>query len=314
MRITQYAAALTLAMSCAAFAQDYPTKPVRLITTEPGGSGDLVGRLIAGAISAPLGQQVVVDNRSAIPGIEAVAKAAPDGYTLLLPGAAMWIGPLLQPLSFDPVNDFTPVTLLIRQPNILAVHPSLPVTNVKQLIAIARARPNDLSYGSAPVGGSTHLAAELFKYMAGVSILRVPYKGTGPAMNALLSGEVQVMFPTAGAVMPLANSGRLRPLAVTTAQPSALAPGMPTVAASGVPGYESASMLALFAPAKTPAAVIARLNQEVVRALARTDVKEKLASVAMEAAGGPPGELMAAVKGEMERMGKVIKATNMRAD
>jgi tripartite-type tricarboxylate transporter receptor subunit TctC len=298
-----------------ASSQSYPNKPIRIVTIEAGGGGDLAARLIAQGLSGSLGQQVLVDNRGGgVIAIEIVAKAPPDGYTLLLYGGTLWIGPLLQKVSWDPVRDFSPITLAVTFPNIVAVHPSMPVKSVKELTALAKARPGELNYGSGSIGASTHLAAELFKSMAGVNIVRVPYKGGGPATIALVTGEVQLMFATVGLVTPHVKSGRLRALAVTTAQPSALAPGLPTVAASGVPGYESASILGILAPAKTPEGIINRLNQEIVRALHRPEVKERLFSSGVETVGSSPVELAATMRAESAKWGKVVKEAGIRAE
>ena len=246
-----------------AFSQSYPLKTVRIVTSAVGGANDLIARLIAQGIADPLGQPVIIDNRGVI-SIELVSKAPPDGYTLLLFGPPMWVAPLLQNTPYDPVRDFAPITLLVRNPNILVVHPSVPVKSVKELIVLAKARPGELNYSSASTGGPTHLAGELFKAMAGVNIVHVPYKGGGPALNDLIGGHVQLTFDGSNLV-PHIKSGKLKPLAVTTLTPSALFPELPTVAGSGLPGYEAVALHGVFAPAKTPDTVINRLNQEMVR-------------------------------------------------
>ena len=285
--------------------QEYPSKTIRIITAAAGGGADFTARLIAQGLSASLGQPVVVDNRTGILASEAVSKAPPDGYTLLVIGSSVWIGPLMQKMPYD-MNDIAPISLTDGTANLLAVHPSLPVKSVKELIALAKARPGELNYSSSPPGSPTHLAAELFNSMAGVKIVRVVYKGTAPAIAALIGGEVQMIITDAGLLTPHAKSGRLRALAVTSAQPYALAPGLPTVAAT-VPGYESGSVTCLFAPAKTPAAIITRLNQEVVRYLARSDVKEKFFNAGAETVGNSPGEFAALIKSDTAKWGKVIK-------
>jgi tripartite-type tricarboxylate transporter receptor subunit TctC len=294
-------------IACAVHAQPYPSKPVRIVTTEPGSGNDLVARLIAAGLSGNLGQQVIVDNRGILAG-EIVAKAPPDGYTLLAYGSPFWLAPFIRNnVGYDPVRDFAAVTLSASSPNILVVHPSLPVNSVRELIALAKARPGELNYGSSSTGATPHLAAELFKSMAGVNIMRVPYKGSGAALNDLIGGQVQLMFPNAGAATPHVKSGRLRALAVTTAQPSVLAPGLPTMAASGLPGYESVSPFGIFAPAGTPAVIINRLNQEIVRVLITAEVKERLYNVGVEVVGGSPEQLMVTMKSEMAMWGKVIR-------
>jgi tripartite-type tricarboxylate transporter receptor subunit TctC len=299
--------------------QNYPNRPLRMVTAEAGGGVDFTARVIAqGGLSDRLGQQLIVDNRGGAGGAiaaEIVAKAPPDGHTLLVYASAMWFLPLLRSnLPYDPVRDFAPITCAAKSPNMLVVHPTLPVSSVKDLIALARARPGELNYGSGGTGSTAHLAAELFKAMAGVDIVRIPYKGTGPALNDLIAGRVRVMFATAGAVTPHVRSGRLKALAVTSAQPSVLAPDLPTVAASGLPGYELISVYGIFAPVKTPAAIVKQLNQEIVRILGRADVKERFLNNGMETVGSSPEELAAMRTSDMARMGKVIKDAGIRED
>ncbi len=294
------------------FGQNYPNKPIRIVASAAGGSGDFAARLIAQGLTGALGQQVVVDNRGGIIPGEIVSKAPPDGYTLLIDAASFWIGPLLQETPYDPVKDFAPVTLTDSAPNVLVVNPSLPVKSVKELIALAKARPGELNYGSSSTGSTPHLAAELFNNMAGVKIVRVPFKGSGPAVISLLGGQVQLMFATAGSVAPHVKSGRLRALAVASPQPSALAPGLPTIAASGVPGYEAVAFEGMFAPAKTPVAIIDRLNQEIVRVLNRAEVKERFFNAGVETVGSTPEEFAAAIKSNVAKWGKLIKDAGIR--
>ena len=295
------------------FGQTYPNKPIRIFTAEVGGSGDLVARLIAQGISGPLGQPVIVDNRFSVIAAETVAKAAPDGHTLLVISNFLWAAPLMQSMSFDPVRDFLPVSLAVSAPNFLVVHPSLPIKSVKELVALAKARPGELNYGTSGTGTTNHFAAELFKALAGINIVRVNYKGGGPLLNALLGGEVQLTFNSAGAVMPHIKSGRLRALAVSSAQRSALFPELPTVAAT-LPGYETGGASALYAPAGTPAAIVNRLNREVVKVLNQADVKEKFLSVGTEVVASSPEQLTAKVKAEMARLGKVVKDAGLRVE
>jgi tripartite-type tricarboxylate transporter receptor subunit TctC len=294
------------------FGQKYPNKPIRIVASAAGGSGDFAARLIAQGLSGALSQQVVVDNRGGVIPGEIVSKAPPDGYTLLIDAASFWIGPLLQETPYDPVKDFAPVTLTDSAPNVLVVNPSLPVKSVKELIALAKARPGELNYGSSSTGSTPHLAAELFNMMAGVKIVRVPFKGSGPAVISLLGGQVQLMFATAGSVAPHVKSGRLRALAVASLQPSALAPGLPTIAASGVPGYEAVAFEGMFAPAKTPVAIIDRLNQEIVRVLNRAEVKERFFNAGVETVGSTPEEFAAAIKSNVAKWGKLIKDAGIR--
>ena len=298
--------------------QDYPRRPIRVVTAEPGGGNDYTARVIVQAIGGSLGQPMIVDNRGGAGGVIAadiVAKAQPDGHTLLLYANNVWIIPLLNSNApFDAVRDFAPITWAAKSSNTLVVHPSLPVKSVQELIAYAKARPGELNYGSGGNGSSTHLAVELFKSMTGVNIVRVSFKGNGPALNAMLGGEVHVMITTAGSVTPHLKSGRLRPLAVTSAEPSPLAPGLPTIAASGLPGYESIQIYGVFAPAKVPAAIVKRLNEEIVRVLGRPDVKEKFIANGMEPVGSTPQLLAATMKSEIVRIGKVIKEAGIRGD
>ncbi len=299
-----------------AFSQNFPHKPIRMVSPGPGGGADFAARLIAQGISGPLGQQVIVENRptGVIPG-EIVARALPDGYTLLVSGNSFWIGPFMQDHTpYDPVQDFAPVTLAVGSPNILVVHPAVAANSVKELIALARAKPGVLNYASASAGGSVHLAAELFKYLAGVNIVRIPYKSSGVSITALVGGEVQLTFSNAAPVVPHVNAGRLRALAVTTLQPSALFPELPTMAGSGLPGYDVASVYAIFAPAKTPSTIVNRLNQELVRLLNRTDVRERFIAAGVATIGTTPQGLADAMKREMTSMGKVIRDAGIRAD
>ncbi len=309
-------AVLFLSNSAILCAQNFPAKPIRIITAEAGGGVDLISRLISQGAGPLLNQQILVDNRGGAGGAlagEAVAKAPADGYTLLLYGSAIWLAPFLRSnVPYDPVRDFAPVTLSARAPNIIVVHPSLPVRSVKDLIALAKARPGELNYGSASSGSSSHLAPELFKSMAGVNIVRIASKGTGIALNDVLSGQIHLRIPNAASVAPQIKAGKLRGLAVTSPVPSALFPGMPTVAASGLPGFESGTIAGIFAPAKTPQPVISRLNQEIVRALAQPDIKEKLFNAGVEAVGSSPEQLSITVKSEMTRLGKIINDAGIR--
>jgi tripartite-type tricarboxylate transporter receptor subunit TctC len=298
-----------------ASAQAYPTKPVRIVVTGVGSGGDFAARLLAQGVTATLGQALIVDNRGSgnLPA-EIVAKAAPDGYTLCLSAAPLWITPFLRKTAYDPLRDFAPVTLAISSPNILVVHPALPVKSVRDLIALIRAKPGALNYATSGIGASSFLAAELFKAMLHADLLRVNYKSGGLALTELISGQVQLMFANAGSVAAHLQSGRLKALAVTSAKPSALMPGLPTIAAAGLPGYELVSVQGIFAPAGTPEAVIARLNREFIPFLRRADTREKFFAAGVESIGGSPEELAATLKSEMARLGKVIQATGIVLD
>ena len=318
MSIAHHAAwtSLVCAVALAAgegYGQDYPNKPIRIVVGGAGGGGDFVARVIAQGLPASLGQQVIVVNYPSgfIPG-ETAAKAPPDGYTLLSIASNLWLGPLMQKTPYDPVRDFAAVTLAASSPLVLVVHPALPVKTVKEFIALARSRPGELNYATGATGAGGHLSAELFKAMTGVNMVRIPYTSGSARMAALMSGEVQLEFVATGAVSPHLKTGRLRPLAITGAERSALAPGLPTIAASGVPGYESCSTYGIFAPARTPAAFISRLNQEIVRMLHAPEVRDKLFSSGMEAVGSSPEVLASKIKSEMSRMGKVITDAGIR--
>ena len=315
------AAAAACALSgYAAAAETYPVKPVRVIAAfSPGGFVDLTARLVSGPLSAALGQQVVVENRAGAGGIvgtELVAHAAPDGYTLTVGSAGTHaVNQSLYPkLPYNVLRDFQPVARLTDAPSILAVHPSLPARSVKDLIALARSRPGEIMYASAGAGTSTHLAAALFEHLARVKLVHVPFKGGGPAMIAVVAGEVPVTFGTAASVSPHTRSGRLRGLAVTGGQRSALLPELPTIAESGLPGYEMLNWLGMFAPAGTPRAVVERLSSELARIARMPEV-----SSALKAAGAEPSPLGADefarfVKSEVEKWAKVVAATGMTAN
>jgi tripartite-type tricarboxylate transporter receptor subunit TctC len=230
-------------------------------------------------------------------------------------GSPVWLMPFMRDnVPWDPIKDFAPVTQMVSLPNILTVHPSLPVKSVKDLIALAKARPGELNYGSGSTGASNHLAAELFSAMTGVSMVRIPYKGGGPAVLGLIGGQVQLMFATAASVSPHIKSGRLRAIAVTSAEPSALFPGLPTVAASALPGYAAETIYGVFAPANTPASIVDRLQQEIARALGRAEVRERLFGLGIEAVGSSPQFFSALIKSDMAKWGKVIKNAGIHED
>ena len=296
-----------------AFTQTYPSKPIRIVTSPAGGGNDLPARLIARALSGPLGQQLIVDNRPTILIADIVAKAPPDGHTLLVTGSAHWIGPLVEKVSYDPIKDFAPITMVDRSPSVLVVHPSMPLKSVRQLIALAKAKPGELNFSVGGPGTSNFIGAIMFNHMAGVNIVRIPYKGTAPALAAVMSGEVHAMFGSAGGATPHIKSGRLRALAVGSTQPSALFPGLPTIASSGLPDFVSEALHALFAPAGTPQAIVARLNQEVGRYLQSAEAKDVFLKMGVETAPGSPDELTAFMKSDVARTDKVLKAAGSGA-
>ena len=304
-------AVLGLSVSGAVFAQTYPVKPVRIVTVAPGSANDIVARLIAQEIRGSLGQPVVVDNRGTV-AAELVARAPADGYTLLLYGSAVWLSPLIRSTTpYDPVKDFAPITLVASSPNVVVVHLSLPVKSARELIALARARPGEINYAAGSLGAAPHLAAELFKAMGKLNIVRVAYKGTGGSLIGILSGEVGLMFPTAGSVTPYIKSGKLRALAVTSLQPTALAPGLPLLSES-LPGYESVSLNGMLAPARTPDAIIRQINAEVAKVMTRADIKEKLVAAGTDAMSTSPEEFAAIIQADMAKWGKVIRDAGIR--
>ncbi len=290
--------------------QDYPAKPIRILGPEPGSGIDFQVRLIAPTLTERLGQQVIVDNRAPAVVVETAARSPADGYTLIAGASLIWITPLLRKTAYDPIRDFAPITLMSSSPFVLVVHPSLPVQSVKDLIALAKARPGQLNYASATPGGGSALSAELFKSMAGVDIVGIPYKGSVQGMAALMTGEVQVMVNTAATTLTQVKAGRLRALAVTSAKPTPLAPGLPTVAAAGLPGYESAVYVGMLAPAGTPGNVINRLNLEIVRALGTPDMKEKFFAAGADVATSTPAQFGAKIQSEIAKWGKLIKDAN----
>lgn len=304
------ALAASLAVACCslqAAAQDYPNRPVRIVTSPPGGGNDFPARILAKGLSAALNQQVLIDNRPTIVTGEVVAKSPPDGYTLLVSGTPLWIGPLVEKTSYDPIADFAPISVLDRAAVLLVVHPSMPVKSVKDLIALARSRPGALNYSSGANGASNHLGGVLFNHLAQVNIVRIPYKGTAPAMTAVMTGEVQLMFPGVGGAAPHVKSGRLRALAVGSAEPSTFLPDVPTLDASGVSGYSCVTLHALFAPAATPAPILTRLEQETVRFIRSAEARDMMMKGGVEAVSSSPQELSAIMKTEMTTIGKILR-------
>jgi tripartite-type tricarboxylate transporter receptor subunit TctC len=302
------ALAILLACGTTAVAQEFPSKPVRIIASQAGSSGDFVARTVAEALARNLGQQVIVDNRGGgvIAG-ELVAKSPADGYTLLLYGNTHWLLPLMRKqVPYDAYRDFAPISTAARGVNILVVHPSLPVKSVKDLIALARARPGQLNFSSAALGTMNHLAAELFKHSAGINIVRVAYRGSPAAMNGVMVGETQLMFSPAAPAMPVIRAGKVRALAVSTLARSAAYPDLPTMVEAGLPGFEAVSIHGVFAPARTPDAVVTRLNREIVSVLQQPGVRRRLDGIGVEAAGGTPGEFATLIRDEVARLGKVI--------
>jgi tripartite-type tricarboxylate transporter receptor subunit TctC len=302
-------------MSSAARAQEapYPNRYIRILTSEAGSTNDIVSRILARHLPEKLGQTVVVENRGG-PAADVAARAAPDGYTFLLYGSSVWVLPYFRRMSYDPLRDLTAVSSAYSQAIILLVHPSLPVKSVKELMALAKARPGQLNYSAGTTAATPHLAMELFKYQSKLDLLRVNYRGTQPAVNALVAGEVQVMFTGAGSVQPLVKSGRLRAIAVTTAERSPLTPGLPTVAESGLPGYEFTSVVGVFAPAKTPAAIVEMMSREITAVLKRPEIVESLFESGTASLGSTPEEFGGRVRADIERWRKIIKDTGIKIE
>jgi tripartite-type tricarboxylate transporter receptor subunit TctC len=289
-----------------------------IVAYPPGGGTDQVGRVMADQLSQTLGQNVVVDNRGGATGnigTELAARAVPDGYTLLMGNVAPNAVnvSLFKKLGFDPVKDFAPVSLVAITPNILVAHPSIPVKTVKELIAYAKARPGTLNFPSAGVGSSSHLAGEMLKSLAGISMVHIPFKGGGPALVAVIAGEVQIMFATMPAAMPHVKSGKVKPVAVTTAKRSQAMPELPTIADSGVKGYEASTWYGLLAPARTPPAIITRLHADTVKILAGP-TRQRLEVQGFEPEGGTPAEFAAYIKSEIVKWAKVIKDAGIPAE
>lgn len=299
---------------------EYPVRPMRMVITyPPGGNTDLVGRALAQKLVEAWGQQVVIDNRGGAGGVigTLIAKqAAPDGYTMLFgTSAGMVLNPLIQPkLAYDPFKDFAPVSLVVIIPQLLMAHPSLPANNVKELIALARAKPGQLNVASSGIGTPNHLGAEMLKAMAGIDIVHVPYKGGGPATTDLIAGQVQLQFTSIPSMMPYIKSGRLKALAVGSATRSAALPDVPTIAESGVPGYEYTTWYGIFAPLGTPAPVIAKLNAGIGQALRSPDLIQRLASQGAEPAPGAPEGLAKHLRNESARWARIIKSAGIRIE
>lgn len=313
MRAVIAASAVLFCVGVSAHAQTYPAKPIRMVIPFPaGGTTDITARIAAQKLSEALGQQVVPDNRpgaSGNIGAEQVAKAAPDGYTLVtLPGSTLTIHPALYPkLPFDPLKDFAPVTILAAVPNLLVVHPSLPVRNVKELIALAKSRPGQLNYASTGAGQSTHLSMELLKTMSATTITHVPYKGSAPALTDMLGGHVPMMFDNMPSVLPHVKAAKLRAIGVSTMKRAPVAPDIPTVAESGLPGFEVSVWFSVLAPANTPRDIVDRLNRVLVKALHSADVRERLATQGAEAIGNTPEDFIAVMKRDLTKWAKVVK-------
>lgn len=306
------------AIVCAAgaAAQSYPAKPVRIVVpSSPGGGTDILARVLAQKLAESLGQQFVVENRPGagqVIGVEAVARAAPDGYSLLMAASAIVINEVMYAKPpYETLRDFAPVTLVASLPNILVVHPALPARSVRELIALAKARPGQLNYSSAGAGTSPHLSMELFRLMAGITLTHVPYKGTGPATIDLVAGQVQLSMPNVLTAQPQIKGGKLRALGVTSARRATGLPDVPAIAET-VPGYEAIQWYGLLAPANTPRDAIAKLQSEVARILQNPEVKARLAADGADAVGNRPEEFAAYVRAEKDKWSKVVKSAGIK--
>jgi tripartite-type tricarboxylate transporter receptor subunit TctC len=319
--LSRLACVAALAASCsAALAQSYPVKPIRLIIAQaPGSATDVVSRTVGMKLSEALGQSIVVDARPGAGGTlgtEIAAKAPPDGYNLFMANnSTHGSNPALyQKLPYDAIRDFAPIIFVAATPYVLSVHPSLPVTTVKQLIALAKSRPGQINYGSAGNGSTHHLSGELMKTMAGIDMVHIPYKGTTPGIAALLSGEVSLMFNTVTGIAPHVKTGRVKALAVTTPKRSEMMPGVPTLSEAALPGFEMLSWFGLLAPAATPRNIIIRVNAETAKVLALPETRTALSNQGLEARGGTPEQFGDYIKGEIAKITRIAKTAGVKAE
>ena len=311
--------ALALFPALPLVAQTYPSKPIRFIVPfPPGGGNDIVGRIVAQKLAEGFGLSVVVDNRGGAGGTvgtEMAAKAPADGHTMLVNNISLAVNATLFPkLPYDTLKDLAPVTLVGRQPNIVVVNPSVPARSVRELLALAQAKPGQINYGSGGVGTASHLATELLKLMAKVDMVHVPYKGLGPALTDLMGGQIQLIISTLASALPQVRAGKLRALAVTTAKRSAFFPEIPSMDEAGVRGYEFSTWYGLLVPARTPRSIVDRLNQEMARVLGSGAVNDQFASQGLEAAHTSPQEFGVYLKSEVEKWAKVVKASGAKPE
>ncbi len=299
-------------------AQAYPSKPVRFVVPfVPGGPTDIQGRMLGEKLSQRIGQQVLIDNRGGAGGnigMELAVKAPADGYTIVIATVGTWaVNPHLYKMTFDVVRDFAPIIQISTSPGVLVVHPSVPAKSVKDLVALARARPGQLNYGSSGVGGFGHISGELFALMANIKMTHVPYKSSAPALTDVIAGQIEVLFNNAISTVPQVNAKRVRPLATTGAKRLAVLSELPTIAEAGVPGYENSSWSAVAAPAGTPAPIIGRLHKEFTGILADPDIQKRHADVGAQIIGGSPEQFHAYLKSEVAKFGKLVKAAGIKA-
>jgi tripartite-type tricarboxylate transporter receptor subunit TctC len=313
------AATLVLSSAAGAQAQSYPDRAVRVVVPFPAAGGtDILARLLLQRMAERLNGNFVIDNRAGAGGTigtEIVAKAAPDGYTILVASSSHTINPsVYKKIGYDPARDFAPVTLIAAGPGLLVVHPSVPAKSVKELIALAKSKPGQLIYASAGNGTPPHLAAELFKSMAGVDLVHIPYKGNVPAFVDLLTGAVSLSFPTITSGLPQVRSGKLRALGVTSKQRSTVVPDVPTIAESGLPGYEATTWYGMLAPAKTRTSIVSKLHDQMVEVLKLPDIREKLLAQGLESVGNRPDEFAAIISTELVKWSKVVAAAGVKAE
>ena len=314
--VATFLAAFLAGLAVSAAAQDYPTRPIRFVVPfAPGGGNDIIARIVAEGLTQALGKPVVVDNRpgaASILGTEIVAKAAPDGYTLLNAGTSTVFNvALYQKLPYDTLRDFAPVTLLADQPNILVAHPSLPATTLREFVDLARAQPGKLTYGSSGVGGGTHLAMELLTMTLKIEVLHVPYKGTGPALTAVLSNQISAIFSTFASALPHVKAERLRAFGVSGAKRSPTLPELPTIAEAGVPGYEYTTTYGMLAPAGTRRVIVEKLNKVTAGVLNSQDTRQKLLAQGIDPMSSTSAKYAAHLKSEIEKWSKVVRAANI---
>ena len=318
MRRIGLALCVLVALGAEAFAQSYPTRPIRLIVPFGAGGGtDNLARIIEPLVSRGLGQPLVIENRpggGSVIGMDAVAKAAPDGYTLVMTDTSIAVNPSLKPLPYDSIKDFEPVSLLATAPVILVAHPSLPAKTLQEFVALAKREPGKLNYASGGIGASTHLGGELLKFVAGIDVAHVPYKGTGPAMNDLIGGHVQVMFSGISSARPHMDAGKLRALAVTGEARNAATPDVPTFAEAGLPGVTASTYWGILAPKGTPKEIVERVSAEFARAVREPDVVARIAQLGYLPIAGGPSDYAANIKAEIEKWAPVVKNANIKAE
>ena len=314
--VSVLSAAISVVGAGAVLSQDYPNRPIRIVCAAPGGGNDMAARILAQGIAGPLGQPVIVENRPSLVSQRIAVQAQPDGYTLSVVGSLLWTGPIVQnpDKPYNPLTELAPISLVATRPFILIANASVPVNSVKEMIALAKAKPGALKFGMGTVGAEDHLAVELLKSMTGINVLIVPYNGSGAVLTGIIGGQVDLFFNSGlGVLLPLVKAGRIKILAVSGAQPSALSPGVPTVAAT-VPGFDVSGVTGVYAPIKTPAAVISRLNREIVRFVKSPEGTEKFTLKGDDVVGSTPQELAERIKSDIAKNTKLVKDAGIRIE